>query len=153
MQSSEGGSTRLTLTRVHIPSEVTSFIQSKKCPATRVNSWPQRYVRSQRAAVQLIIISKKQHRRPWPSRKSPQQCEASSQLLPLCRRHPKPLSSLTAASCWGEGPFWGMHMCKWTVAQTPRCRRMSTLWNNTKTIKKIVWTDCHLYLHSAFNQL
>lgn len=46
----------------------------------------------------------------------------------LCRRLPTLLSSLTAASCWGEAPFWGTHMCRWTAAQTPGCHRKSTLW-------------------------
>lgn len=59
-----------------------------------------------------VIISRRQHRKPWPNRKWPLQCEAASQLLQLCRRLPTLLSSLTATSCWGEAPFWGMHRCR-----------------------------------------
>lgn len=72
------------------------------------------------------IISRRPHRKPWPGRKAPRQCEVVSQLLQLCRKHPTRLSSLTAASCWDEAPFWGTHKCRWTAAQTPRCHRKST---------------------------
>lgn len=72
------------------------------------------------------IISRRRCRKPWPNRKSPRQCEAASRLPQLCRRRPTLLSSLTAASCWGEAPFWGMHKCRWTATQTPGCHRKST---------------------------
>lgn len=72
------------------------------------------------------IISRRQCRRPWSNRKSPQQYAAVSRLSQLCRRRPKLLSSLTAASCWCEAPFWGMHKCRWASAQTPGYHRGST---------------------------
>lgn len=52
----------------------------------------------------------------------------------LCRRRPTLLSSLTAASCWCEAPFWGKHRCRWTAAQTPGCHQKSTLWKEEENI-------------------
>lgn len=123
-------------------------MHSSGCPTTGTRSWPQRSVYLQPAAIQSLplrchsIILKRWCRKPWPNRRRPQQCEAASQLSQLCRRHPTLLSSLTAASCWCEGPSWGTHMCRWTAAQTPRYHRKSThlsyslfaLWRRCNTL-------------------
>lgn len=111
---------------------VSLVMKSRGCPTTGTSTWPQRSVHLQPAAVQSLqlrshsIILKIRCRKPWPNRRQPRQCEAASQLSQLCKRHPILLSSLTATSCWGEGPFWGTHMCRWTAAQTPGCHRKST---------------------------
>lgn len=90
----------------------------------------------------LTIISRIWCRTPWPDRKPQRQCGAVSQLLQLCRKRPTLLSSLTAASCWVEEPFWGTRKCRWTAARTPGCRRKSTHLSYSQFCSLTTLCDC-----------
>lgn len=70
----------------------------------------------------------------------------------LCRRRPTLLSSLTAASCWCEAPFWGKHRCRWTAAQTPGCHQKSTLWKEEENITFYLPVLAQL-LHTVQNKI
>lgn len=75
------------------------------------------------------IILETWHRRPWRGRRAPRGCAAASRSPQLYRRRPRHPSSLRVAMCWAEGPFWDMHMYRWTAARTPQYRQRSTHWS------------------------